>query len=63
MRTNIVIDDALIEEAMKLSHSKTKKQVVELALENLIKYLKRQDMRLLFGKIKWEGNLEEMRKA
>ena len=63
MRTNIVIDDQLIDEAMKLSHSKTKKQVVELALENLIKYLKRQDMRLLFGKVKWEGNLKEMRKV
>ena len=63
MRTNIVLNDKLIDEAMKLSHAKTKKQVVELALENFIKYMKRQNMRLLFGKVKWEGDLEEMRKA
>ena len=61
MRTNIVLNDSLIKEAMRLSRSKTKKQVVELALENLVNYLKRQNMRVLFGKVKWEGDLKEMR--
>lgn len=63
MRTNIVLNDKLVGEAMLLSHSKTKKQVVELALENFINYLKRQKMKDLFGKVKWEGDLNEMRKA
>lgn len=63
MRTNIVINENLIKEAMRLSHTHTKKQVVELALENLVNYLKRQNMKDLFGKVKWEGNLEEMRKC
>lgn len=63
MRTNIVLNDRLMNEAMRLSHSKTKKQVVELALENFVNFLKRQSMKELFGKVKWQGNLNEMRKA
>jgi len=63
MRTNIVINDKLVNEAMRLSHSKTKKQVVELALENFVNFLKRQKMKDLFGKVKWEGSLKDMRKA
>lgn len=62
MRTNIVIDNKLMLEAMQLSHVKTKKGVVELALENLVKSLKRRKMKDLFGKVKWEGDLREMRK-
>ncbi len=63
MRTNIVINDKLVNEAMRLSHSKTKKQVVELALENFVNFLKRQKMKDLFGKVKWEGSLKDMRKV
>lgn len=63
MRTNIVLNDRLMNEAMRLSHSKTKKQVVELALENFVNFLKRQNMKELFGKVKWQGNLADMRKA
>ena len=48
---------------MRLSHSKTKKQVVELALENFVNFLKRQKMKDLFGKVKWEGSLKDMRKV
>ena len=63
MRTNIVINDRLMKEAMELSKSQTKKQVVELALENLVNFLKRQNMKDLFGKVKWDGDLKEMRRA
>ena len=61
MRTNIVLNDQLINEAMRLSHSQTKKEVVDLALQNFVAYLKRQKMKDLFGKIKWEGDLKKMR--
>ena len=61
MRTNIVLNEQLIEEAMRLSNSHTKKEVVDLALQNFVAYLKRQNMKNLFGKIKWEGDLEKMR--
>ena len=61
MRTNIVLNDHLIKEAMRLSHTHTKKQTVELALENFVAFLKRKNMKNLFGKIKWEGDLKGMR--
>jgi Arc/MetJ family transcription regulator len=61
MRTNIDIDDKLIEEAMKLSSEKNKKGMVNLALTEFIKLQKRQKFKELFGKVKWEGNLKDMR--
>jgi len=38
MRTNIVLDDRLIKEALKLSRTKTKKELVNLDLKEFIKY-------------------------
>ena len=61
MRTNINIDDALLEKAMKISKAKTKKEAVERGLEELIKQAAREDMLALQGKVDWEGDLEEMR--
>lgn len=61
MRTNIVLNEQLVAEAMKLSNAHTKKEVVDLALQNLVAYLKRQKAKDLFGKVKWEGDLKKMR--
>jgi Arc/MetJ family transcription regulator len=61
MRTNIVLDDKLVKEAMKLSGQKTKKDVVDMALRELVLYHKRQEIRQFRGKLHWEGNLDEMR--
>ena len=61
MRTNIVLNDRLVKEAMRLSHAHTKKQVVDLALENFVAFLKRRSMKELFGKVEWEGDLNKMR--
>ena len=61
MRTNIVIDDQLMSEAMTLSHLKTKKAVIERALQLLIQVKRQENIRKLKGKLKWEGNLEKMR--
>lgn len=63
MRTNIEIDDRLMQEAIKLTGAKSKKEVVNRALEELIRLNKRKKMLSLFGKVTWEGNLSEMRKA
>jgi Arc/MetJ family transcription regulator len=52
MRTNIVIDDALIEEAMALSKLRTKREVVHRALEGYVRVLKKKDLRELRGKIR-----------
>jgi len=61
MRTNIVVDDNLMEEALKLSDIKTKKGVVEEALKLLVQVNRQEAIRKLRGKLNWEGNLSEMR--
>jgi Arc/MetJ family transcription regulator len=61
MRTNIVIDDGLMSEALKTTGLKTKKEVVEQGLRLLVQKNKQQDLRKLRGKLSWEGDLNEMR--
>lgn len=63
MRTNVVIDDKLIQEAFRLSKIKTKKELIHKALEEFILNRKRLDLRELRGKIKFaEGyDHKEMR--
>lgn len=62
MRTNIVIDDDLMASALALSGVKTKREAVELGLKTLIDLRKQEEIRKFRGKLKWEGNLDEMRK-
>jgi len=61
MRTNIVIDDSLIQRAMRATGLRTKRAVVEAGLQLLIQIKAQTGIRRLRGKIKWEGNLDEMR--
>ena len=61
MRTNITIDDELMKTAMSLSGIKTKKELIERALESFIRLKKQAGIRKLKGKLKWEGNLQDMR--
>lgn len=56
MRTNIVIDDALMKEALELSGLKTKKAVVETGLKLLIQIKKQERIKSLRGKLKWAGD-------
>lgn len=61
MRTNIVIEDALMNEAIKLTGVKTKKDAVELGLKTLIRLKKQEKIMAYKGKLKWDGDLDEMR--
>ena len=61
MRTNIVIDDTLMVEAMKVSALKTKKAVVESGLSLLIQIKKQERIKSLRGKLKWDDDLDKMR--
>ena len=61
MRTNIVIDDKLIRQAMKATGLETKRAVVEAGLKLLIQVKAQTGVRNLRGKVKWEGRLDEMR--
>ena len=61
MRTNIVIDDTLMDDALKATGLTTKKEAVEMGLKLLVKQNKQQALRRLRGKIAWEGDLNKMR--
>lgn len=61
MRTNIDIDDALMAEALERTGYPTKKQVVEEALQTLIRLSRQSDILALRGKVHWEGDLDDMR--
>lgn len=61
MRTNIVIDDKLIEEGLEYTGFKTKKELVNFALKKLVERKKKKSIIELEGKLHWAGDLEEMR--
>jgi len=61
MRTNIVIDDALMSEALKLSGCKTKKEAVEEGLKLLIALKNQARIRKYRGGLTWVGDLDKMR--
>ena len=63
MRTNIVIDNSLMQRAMKATGFLTKKAVVEEGLRLLIKVKGQEGIRRLRGKIEWEGDLGAMREG
>jgi len=62
MRTNIVIDDDLLDRAMRATGAKTKREAVELGLAALVRLKEQEEIRGLRGKLRWTGDLEEMRR-
>jgi Arc/MetJ family transcription regulator len=63
MRTNIEIDDKLMEEAMRSARTRTKRATVEQGLRMLIRLKRQEGLRRFRGKVRWEGNLEESRRS
>jgi Arc/MetJ family transcription regulator len=63
MRTNIVLDDKLVEKGMNYTGIRTKKDLVNFALRELIRRKERKKILSLKGKLRWEGNLDEMRSS
>ena len=61
MRTNIVIDDKLMRDALRVSGLKTKREAVELGLQTLLRLKKQAKIRRLRGKLDWLGDLDAMR--
>lgn len=59
MRTNIEIDDDLLEEALRLTGLKTKRAVVEEGLQTLIRLRRQRKILDLAGKVHWEGNVDD----
>ncbi|MGB3551295.1 MAG: type II toxin-antitoxin system VapB family antitoxin [Candidatus Binatus sp.] len=62
MRTNIVIDDALMARAMKLAGTRTKRETVKRGLELLIRLNEQARIRAARGKLRWRGDLDAMRR-
>ncbi len=62
MRTNIVIDDKLMSESLRLSGAKTKREVVDLALRTLVRLGKQSQLRNLRGNVQWQGDLDRLRR-
>ena len=63
MRTNVVIDDQLMSEALETTGLKTKKAVIEEALRTLVRLKKQEQVRTLRGKLEWEGSLSALREG
>ena len=61
MRTNIVIDDELMDEALKATGLKTKREAVELGLRTLLRLRRQAEIRRYRGKLEWQGDLDAMR--
>jgi Arc/MetJ family transcription regulator len=51
----------LVNQAIKLSKLKTKKDVVQEALRNYVAWMKKKQLLHLKGRVTWEGDLKEMR--
>jgi Arc/MetJ family transcription regulator len=62
MRTNIVIDDVLMQDVLRVTGLKTKHEAVELGLRTLLRLRQQEAVRAFRGKFKWEGDLDQMRK-
>ena len=61
MRTNIVIDDKLMRETLRLTGLKTKREAVELGLRTVVRLRQQEQARRFRGKLKWTGDLDTMR--
>ena len=62
MRTNIVIDDELMKQVLKLTGLKTKREAVEQGLKTLVRLKQQEQIRKYRGKLNWEGDLDDMRR-
>ena len=61
MRTNIVIDDKLMNDTLRATGLKTKREAVELGLRMLLRLRQQEDIRRFRGKLNWQGDLDAMR--
>ena len=62
MRTSMVIDDGLLDRALRATGAKTKREVVELGLAALVRPKEQENTRGLRGKLRCTGRLNEMRR-
>jgi Arc/MetJ family transcription regulator len=61
MRTNIVIDDKLMRDALRVTGLTTKRETVDQALRTLLQLGRQGEIRRLRGRLEWRGDLNAMR--
>lgn len=61
MRTNIVIDDELMDRVLKLTGIRTKREAVEMGLKTLLKLKQQESIREFRSRLDWTGDLDDMR--
>lgn len=61
VRTNIVLDRKLVEAGLKATGFKSRRELVDFALRELLRHKQQKNLLALKGKVTWEGNLAEMR--
>ena len=61
MRTNIVIDDKLMKDTLRVTGLKTKREAVEQGLRTLLRLRQQEEIRRFRGKLKWQGDLDAIR--
>ena len=62
MRTNIVIDDKLMKDTLRVTGLKTKREAVEQGLRTLLRLRQQEEIRRFRGKLPWQGDLDVMRR-
>ncbi len=61
MRTNIVIDDELMNRVLKVTGIRTKREAVETGLRTLLRLKEQERIREQKGKLDWQGDLDDLR--
>lgn len=62
-RTNIVLNEQLVRQGLKVSGCKSKRELVDLALREFLKTAKRRELLALRGQGRWEGDLDRLRRS
>ena len=63
IRTNIVLDKSLLDTALQVTGIKTRRQLIEYALRELVRHKQQRKLLSLTGKVQWEGDLDAMRET
>lgn len=63
MKTHVEVDDELLQQVIRLGAFGTKKAAINAALVELARALKRRQLLALRGKVRWQGDLDQLRAA
>jgi Arc/MetJ family transcription regulator len=61
-RTNVVLDDELVSKCQTLTGIKTRRAVIDCALNELLRRKRQREVLQLRGAVKWEGDLDAWRR-